>query len=406
MLAVDEQLSIILKGVEEIISLEELENKLYKAKKEERPLTIKLGLDPTAPDIHLGHSVVLRKIRQMQDLGHRAVIVIGDFTGMIGDPTGRSTARKQLSRAEVMKNAKTYKEQMFKILDREKTEIRFNSEWLDKLSFHDVIELSSKCTVARIMEREDFKGRFEAHEPISMHEFFYPIIQGYDSVVLNADIELGGTEQKFNILMGRSLQRDLGQDSQVAIFMPILEGIDGEKKMSKSFGNYIGIDELPEDMYGKVMSIPDELIIKYFELATDIHPDELVYKKMLLSRHNINPMDVKMQLAREIVSLYHDMDKALKAEEYFKMVVQRKELPANMPVFEVPKEIMTNGSVDMSKLMVMAGLVSSTSEGRRIISQGGVKINGITVREHKDVFIRHNDVLKVGKRRFMRLVIA
>lgn len=405
MVSIDEQMKIIAKGTDEIIEEKELRKKLEKAQKEGRPLTVKLGLDPSAPDIHLGHAVVLRKIRQMQDLGHRAVIIIGDFTGMIGDPTGRSKARVPLSKEQVLENAKTYEEQIFKILDKDKTEVKFNSEWLSKLNFADIIDLASKCTVARMLEREDFQQRFEAHQSISLHEFFYPLMQGYDSIVLESDIELGGTEQRFNILMGRSLQKDYDQESQVAIFMPLLEGTDGVEKMSKSLGNYIGIYEEAEDMYGKVMSIPDDLIIKYFELATDIHPDELECKKDLLEKDKINPRDMKMELAREITSLYHGRDKALKAEEYFKSVVQRKEIPEDMPEFMVPSEMIVNGSVDMTQLLLEAGLTSSKSEGRRLIQQGGVRINSIQVRDHRDVFIKRNDILQVGKRRFVRLII-
>ncbi|HHW71205.1 MAG TPA: tyrosine--tRNA ligase [Clostridiales bacterium] len=405
MLSVDEQMKIIAKGAEEIIEEDELRKKLQKSKKEGRPLTVKLGLDPSAPDIHLGHAVVLRKIRQMQDLGHRAVIVIGDFTGMIGDPTGRSKARKPLSKEQVLQNAKTYEEQIFKILDRDKTEVRFNSEWLSKLSFADVIELASKCTVARMLEREDFQKRFEAHQSISLHEFFYPLMQGYDSIVLKSDIELGGTEQRFNILMGRSLQKDYGQESQVAIFMPLLEGTDGIEKMSKSLGNYIGIYEPAEDMYGKVMSIPDDLIIKYFELATDIHPDELERKRELLENDEVNPRDLKMELAREITKLYHGEDEAIKAEEYFRSVVQRKEIPDEIPDFVVPADMIENGMVNLPPIMVAAGLTSSNSEGRRLIEQGGVKINSIPVKEHRNIPIKNNDILQVGKRRFVRLII-
>lgn len=405
MLSVDEQMKIIAKGAEEIIEEDELRKKLQKSKKEGRPLTVKLGLDPSAPDIHLGHAVVLRKIRQMQDLGHRAVIVIGDFTGMIGDPTGRSKARKPLSKEQVLQNAKTYEEQIFKILDRDKTEVRFNSEWLSKLSFADVIELASKCTVARMLEREDFQKRFEAHQSISLHEFFYPLMQGYDSIVLKSDIELGGTEQRFNILMGRSLQKDYGQESQVAIFMPLLEGTDGIEKMSKSLGNYIGIYEPAEDMYGKVMSIPDDLIIKYFELATDIHPDELERKRELLENDKVNPRDLKMELAREITKLYHGEDEAIKAEEYFRSVVQRKEIPDEIPDFVVPADMIENGMVNLPPIMVAAGLTSSNSEGRRLIEQGGVKINSIPVKEHRNIPIKNNDILQVGKRRFVRLII-
>jgi len=299
MFSVGEQLKIISKGAEEIIEAGELEEKLRNSQKTGRPLTVKLGLDPTAPDIHLGHTVVLRKIRQFQDLGHRAVIIIGDFTGMIGDPTGRSRTRRQLSREEVMENARTYEEQMYKVLDRDKTELRFNSEWLSKLNLADVINLASRYTVARMLEREDFHARLDANEPIGIHEFLYPLMQGYDSVVVKADVELGATEQRFNVLMGRKLQKDFGQQSQVALFMPVLEGTDGVEKMSKSLGNCIGINEDAANMYGKVMSIPDRLIIKYFRLVTDVNPDEIDAMEKALSNNEINPRDLKMKLAFE-----------------------------------------------------------------------------------------------------------
>ena len=292
MKSIDEQLRIIAKGADEIIEVDELKAKLAQSEKENRPLTVKLGLDPSAPDIHLGHTVVLRKIKQLQDLGHKAVIIIGDFTGMIGDPTGKSKTRKPLTRKQVLENAETYEKQIFKILDRNKTEVRFNSEWLSKLNFEKVINLASTMTVARMLEREDFKKRFESNQSIGIHEFFYPLMQAYDSLEIKADIELGGTDQRFNVLMGRMLQKQYGQESQVTIFMPLLEGTDGVDKMSKSLGNYIGIDEPADIMYEKAMSIPDSLIIKYFELVTDIHPDELdIIKKDI--KNNKNTQEIK-----------------------------------------------------------------------------------------------------------------
>lgn len=289
---VEEQMKIIKKGVDKIVNEEELMNKLERASRNNESLTIKLGLDPSAPDIHLGHAVVLRKIKQMQDLGHKAVIVIGDFTGKIGDPTGKAKGRKALSEEEVQRNAQTYKEQIFKILDVDKTEVRFNSEWLGKITFDKVIELASTITVARMLERDDFQNRYKNNIPIGVHEFFYPLMQAYDSVELKADIELGGTDQTFNILMGRTLQKYMGQESQIAMFMPILEGLDGIEKMSKSLGNYIGVNEPANIMFKKVMEIPDALIIKYFELATDVHPDEIDRIKKDLDRGK-NPRDIK-----------------------------------------------------------------------------------------------------------------
>lgn len=403
MVSIKEQIKIISKGVQEIISLKDIENKLIKAEKEGRTLIVKLGLDPSAPDIHLGHAVVLRKIKQMQNLGHKAVIIIGDFTGKIGDPTGKSKTRKQLSNDEVVNNAKTYKEQIFKILEKEKTEICFNSEWLGKLNLEDVITLASKCTVARMLERNDFKNRFESHESIGIHEFFYPLMQAYDSVAVKADIELGGIDQKFNILMGRTLQKDYDQEPQVALFMPLLEGTDGTEKMSKSLGNYIGINDKPENIYGKVMSIPDNLIIKYFELATDIHPDEIDKMKKQLVNKKVNPRDVKMKLAFEIVALYYDNNIALKAQEYFKTVFQKNKIPDNIPIFLINDNVKINGKIDIARVMVSTGFASSNSESRRLVAGGAVRINGDKINDIKNALINDNDVLQVGKRNFVRI---
>jgi len=400
---VEEQIRIIAKGASEIISMNDLRSKLEKSQETGVPLIMKLGLDPTAPDIHLGHAVVLRKIKQFQDLGHKAVIIIGDFTGMIGDPTGKSKMRKQLTRKEVIKNARTYETQIFKILDREKTEIRFNSEWLSKLDFTDVILLASKCTVARMLERDDFQKRFQEHESIGVHEFFYPLMQGYDSIELKADIELGGNDQRFNILMGRNLQKDYGQESQVALFMPILEGMDGIEKMSKSLGNYIGINEEPNDIYGKVMSIPDNLIARYFELATDIHPDELTVIKKELTSGNVNPRDFKMRLAMEITALYYGHEKAVLAEEHFKLVFQRREMPDNIPEYEIPADISDSDGIDIVKLLVSAGFCSSNSEARRLISQGAVKVNGNRIDTFKTADLCDGDIIQAGKMKFIRI---
>jgi tyrosyl-tRNA synthetase len=405
MVSIDEQIKIIAKGADEIINPDELRGKLMRAQKKGVPLTVKLGLDPTAPDIHLGHTVVLRKIKQFQDLGHNAVIIIGDFTGMIGDPTGRSKTRKQLTREEVVKNAKTYEKQIFKILDKEKTEVRFNSEWLSKLNFGDVIRLASKCTVARMLERDDFKNRFQEHESIGVHEFFYPLMQGYDSVEIKADVELGGTEQRFNILMGRNLQKEYGQESQIAIFMPLLEGTDGIEKMSKSLGNYIGINEEANDIYGKVMSIPDNLIIKYFELVTDIHPDDLENMKASLNTGDVNPRDIKMELAREITALYHGHESAALAEEHFRMVFQRREMPQNITEYEISRGMMDSDGVDAVKLLVQIGSSSSNSEARRLISQGALKVNGNKIDTFKIADIRDGDVIQVGKLKYIKIRI-
>lgn len=404
MISIEEQIRILSKGAEEIISAEELRAKLERVQGTGRSLVIKLGLDPSAPDIHLGHTVVLRKIRQFQDLGHKAVIIIGDFTGRIGDPTGRSKTRKQLTGEEVAANARTYEEQIFKILDRDRTEVRFNSEWLSKLNFEEVVRLASKCTVARMLERDDFQNRFAAHESIGVHEFFYPLMQGFDSVELEADVEIGGTEQRFNILMGRSLQKDYGQESQAALFMPILEGIDGSEKMSKSLGNYIGINDTPEDMYGKVMSIPDGLIVKYFKLATDIHPDRLDEIARQLEGEEVNPRDVKMLLAREITSLYHGEAAAGQAEERFKTVFQKRDLPEQIPEFTVPEGLFEDGGVDLVKLLAFLGFSESRSDARRLIQQGAIKINGVRQTGTRLSGLKTGDVLQSGKLKFAKLI--
>ncbi len=404
---VNEQLRIIKKGVAELISENELLEKLKKSEKENKPLIIKLGLDPTAPDIHLGHTVVLRKLKAFQDLGHQVVIIIGDYTGMIGDPTGKSETRKQLTREEVLRNAETYKTQIFKILDKEKTIVRFNSEWLAPLTFADVIKLSAKYTVARMLEREDFKKRFTGNLPISIHEFFYPLMQGYDSVELEADVELGGTDQKFNILMGRTLQKEYGNtDVQIGLFMPILEGTDGVKKMSKSLGNYIGINEEPNDIYGKTMSIPDELIIRYYELVTDVHPDEIEAMRQQLKDNVVNPRDLKMKLAREVVALYHGNEASLKAEEHFKSVFQKGAIPEDIEEVVVKSSELTDGKIWAPKLLTITGLAPSSSEARRLITQGSLKINEVKFDQaNADIEIKDGDVIQVGKRKFAKLKI-
>lgn len=405
---VNEQLKIIKKGVAELISEAELIEKLKKSQKENKPLIIKLGLDPTAPDIHIGHTVVLRKLKAFQDLGHQIIIIIGDYTAMIGDPTGKSETRKQLSREEVLTNAETYKTQIFKVLDREKTIVRYNSEWLAPLNFADIIKLAAKYTVARMLEREDFKNRFSNNLPISIHEFFYPLMQGYDSVALKSDVEMGGTDQKFNILMGRTLQKEYGQgDVQIGLFMPILEGTDGVRKMSKSLGNYIGINEEPNEIYGKTMSIPDELIIRYFELVTDIHPDELEVMRQQMKEGSINPRDLKMRLAREIVGLYHGQEAGLKAEEHFKSVFQKGALPEEIEEVSISSSELTDGRIWLPKLLSIAKMVPSTSEARRLVSQGSVKINEVKFEQaNGELEIKDGDIIQVGKRKYARIRIV
>lgn len=400
MKTVVEQMKMIAKGVEVLVGEDSLKEKLERSVAREQPLVIKLGLDPSAPDIHLGHCVVLRKIRQMQDMGHRAVIVIGDFTGQIGDPTGKSKKRTQLSKEQVMENAKTYCEQIFKVLDQKKTEVRFNSEWLSELKFEEVLSLASITTVARMLEREEFKTRYQKQEPISMHEFFYPLMQAYDSIELEADIELGGTDQTFNILMGRTLQKAWGKEQQAAIFMPILEGLDGVQKMSKSLGNYIGVNEPAEVMFKKVMEVPDELVIRYFELATDEHPDVIAGIKEKLEE-GCNPRDIKLQLAEVITGLYHDQVEVEKAKEFYDAAFRKKGIPEQIPelVIEGDKDLF----VDIIPMIVEQGVVKSNSELRRMFAQGGVKINGEILKDLEQVMIC-GDVLKVGKKGFYKIV--
>ncbi len=400
MLSVEKQMEIIKRGTVEILPEDELVEKLKRSISTGKPLTIKLGLDPTAPDIHLGHTVVLHKIRQFQELGHQAVILLGDFTARIGDPTGRSETRKPLTEEQVLENARTYERQMFKILDPQKTKLVFNSHWLARLTFSQVIELASKYTVARMLERDDFAKRYGENLPIGIHEFFYPLMQGYDSVELKPDIELGGTDQKFNLLMGRTLQKEYGQEPQIAIMMPIIEGLDGVQKMSKSLGNYIGIDESPREMYGKTMSLPDELMIRYFELVTAVSLEEIQAIQNGLQNGELHPRDVKMRLAREIVSFYHDSNVAYTAEEEFKKIFQQHDLPDEIPVYAWLEE----GLVWLPKLLHEAGLVASTSEGRRLIQQGAVKLDGEKV-EDANIEIRPQEgmVIKVGKRKFIKI---
>lgn len=394
--SVEEQIKIITKGVNTIVSVEELRKKLES--KEDKQLVIKLGLDPSAPDIHLGHAVVLRKIKQMQDLGHKAVIIIGDFTGKIGDPTGKSKGRVALSDEQVKINALTYQEQIFKILDKDKTELKFNSEWLSKLNFEEVLKLAATTTVARMMERDDFEKRYKNNTPIGIHEFFYPLMQAYDSVVLEADIELGGTDQTFNILMGRTLQKAMGQEEQIAIFMPILEGLDGVEKMSKSLGNYIGVNEPAHAMFKKVMEIPDNLIIKYFELATDEHPDKIeIIKKEL--EEGKNPRDVKFELAKIITALYHCEEEVIEAIKYYESAFSKKSIPDNIPELEIRYDKLA----EMIPQLVQEGLVTSASEFRRLVKQGGVQKNGEKI-EDINIEVLSGDVLKIGKKKFLRLL--
>lgn len=401
MISVEEQMKIIAKGAKEIVGEEDLRNKLKRAVEQNKGLTIKLGLDPSAPDIHLGHSVVLRKIRQMQDMGHKAVIVIGDFTGRIGDPTGKSKGRAALSEEEVKENARTYTDQIFEIMDREKTEVVFNSSWLKELNFEEVIRLASSVTVARILERDDFTERYKNNIPIGLHEFFYPLMQAYDSVALNADIEIGGTDQTFNILMGRSLLKWMGKEPQAAVFLPILEGLDGVEKMSKSLGNYIGIHEDARVMFKKVMEVPDDLIIRYFELVTDEHPDRIAALQEELEK-GANPRDIKYELARVITTLYH-RDKAAEAETYYLEAFHKKGIPDQIPELTIESDKDTLAGV--IPLLVQGKYVQSGSEFRRLLSQGGISINGeLLTTQELDRVLACQDVLKIGKKKFLRIV--
>lgn len=403
-----EEINLIKRGTNEIISEEELEKKIIQSKKTKIPLRIKQGFDPSAPDIHLGHTVGLRKLRHFQDLGHDVFFLIGDFTGMIGDPSGRSSMRKQLTIDEVKKNAETYKEQVFKILDPEKTFVEFNSHWLGKLSFVEVIQLCSKYTVARMLERDDFTKRFQEKKPIGVHEFLYPLMQGYDSIALKADVELGGTDQKFNLLVGRDLQREYHQDPQVIITMPIIEGTDGIEKMSKSLGNYIGINESPNDMFGKIMSIPDRLMMRYFELLTDIPNQDLRYLENDLKENRTHPRDVKKKLAKEIVKIYHGYSQSNEAEKHFERVFQEKIIPEN----NIESLLIPSGELKENKLWIVnligkTALLNSKGEIIRMIEQGGIRINYQKVdKANIDVEVKDGDILRVGKLNFYKIKIV
>lgn len=401
---VEMQLSIIRRGVVEIVPEDELKAKLMKSVVTGTPLKVKLGLDPSAPDIHVGHTVVLHKLRQFQQLGHTVQLIIGDFTGRIGDPTGKSETRKQLSEEDVMRNAMTYKKQIFKLLDPERTTIYFNSEWLAPLNFADVVGLSAKVTVARMLERDDFTKRYSTGQPISIHEFFYPLMQGYDSVALESDVELGGTDQKFNLLMGRTLQKEYGKQTQVAIMTPIIEGLDGVQKMSKSLGNYIGIDEEPNQIYGKSMSIPDELMVKYYELATDMSNEELTQLREGLAGGTKHPRDAKMQLAHTFVRMYHGQEAADAAQQHFVTVFQQRALPTDIAEVTVDATQLEDGKIRLTKLLTLLELVASSGEARRSVQQGAVKINEQKMTDvMADVTPQSGDIVQVGKRKFVKL---
>ena len=395
---IDKQLTLIQQGAEEIIPEDELRDKLEQSRKNSQPLVVKLGCDPSRPDLHIGHAVALRKLRHFQDLGHQAVLVIGDFTAMIGDPSGRNKTRPQLTLEETKVNAESYIDQAKVILDIDSLQICYNSEWLNAMNFSDVVNIASKYTVARMMERDDFKKRYKSKTAISIHEFLYPLAQAMDSVHLDADIELGGTDQKFNLLVGRDLQREHGQEEQVILTVPLIEGTDGVEKMSKSYDNHIGLTDTPEDMYGKTMSIPDTMIEKYFLLAADV--DEAAMKRIhsQLADNSVNPRDLKRELAKEIVTIYHSAETASVAEQHFDQIFINKDIPENVP------EIKLYDDIALVDLIFTHNLVASKSEGRRLIKQGAVKLNNRTCSDRDQVINKGEAiVIKVGKRRFLKV---
>lgn len=400
MISAAEQLRLIKHGVDTLLPEDEFFKKLEKSVATNTPLTVKLGLDPTAPDIHLGHTVVLRKLKLFQDLGHQVVILIGDFTARIGDPTGKSATRPPLDEEAVKRNAATYKEQIFKVLDEEKTIVRYNSEWLGKLNFADVLKFTAQYTVARMLERDDFHKRYTEGRSIGVHEFMYPLMQGYDSVALHADVEFGGTDQTFNLLMGRHLQEQYGQAPQTIITMPILEGLDGVQKMSKSLGNYIGISDEPADMYGKAMSIPDELMMRYFMLVTDMSIEEQEKLSAGLADGSVHPRDTKMKLAYTIVRLYHGEAAAEEAQNHFISVFQKHALPEDIPEYAVE---LSDEPTFIPAFLTAAGLTASNGEARRSIKAGAFKIDGEKCGE-ENVVLKADMVLQVGKRKFIRIV--
>jgi len=386
----NEQAAALARGATEVISPAELAAKIALG----RPLRIKLGMDPTAPDLHLGHSLTLKKMRDFQNAGHTVIFLVGDFTAMIGDPTGRNEARKPLSRDQIERNAETYRAQAFKILDRDLTEVRFNSEWMNELGVRRLIEIAAKVSVARLLERDDFEKRLAAEEPLFLHELLYPVIQGYDSVALQADLEIGGTDQKFNMLVGRELQRHFGQAPQAVMTMPLLEGLDGVRKMSKSYGNYVGLTDKPEDMYGKLMSVPDRLMVRYYELLTTARSEEIAAVKS----GGLHPMEAKKRLARTLVTEYHGAPAATRAEEYFESKHQRREVPASAQVYRIAEDLW------ICELIKQLQFTPSTSEARRLVSQGAVRVDGRTITDVNFRFVPgEHKVLEVGKRRVARI---
>ena len=396
----NEQMDVIRRGTVDLLPEDELVKKIEKSIKENTPLIIKQGFDPTAPDIHLGHTVGIRKLKQFQDLGHQVVVIIGDYTAMVGDPSEKNSTRPRLTHGQVMQNAETYRLQFFKILDENKTQVRFNGDWFKKLTFEEIMELASKFTVARMLERDDFSKRYSGQLPISIHEFFYPLMQGYDSVMIKADVEMGATEQKFNLVIGRQIQKEYGQEPQIVLTLPVLEGIDGTQRMSKTLGNYIGIDEAANEIYGKVMSIPDKLIYPYFELISDVSLDELKSIKSQLEDSATNPRDIKKYLGRTIVRMYHGEEAVKSAESAFEQVFVKKDIPDEMPEFSFDQP-----SMRIDDLLIATKTASSKNEARRLITQGGVSVDSNKIDDvFSEVEISGEKILKVGKRKFARIL--
>jgi tyrosyl-tRNA synthetase len=396
----NEQMDVIRRGTVDLLPEDELVKKLETSIKTNEPLIIKQGFDPTAPDIHLGHTVGIRKLKHFQDLGHQVVVIIGDYTAMVGDPSEKNSTRPRLTHDEVMANAQTYQEQFFKILDKEKTHIRFNGDWFSKMSFDEIMALASKFTVARMLERDDFSKRYGNQQPISIHEFFYPLMQGYDSVMIKADVELGATEQKFNLVIARQIQKEYNIEQQIVLTLPVLPGVDGSQRMSKSLGNYIGIDEPANETYGKAMSIPDELIYPYFELISDVDLSELKEIKKKIEDPSVNPRDVKKYLARTIVKMYHGKQVSEEAEKAFEKIFVDKDLPDEMPEFNLDQN-----SYRLDDLLIQTKTADSKSNARRLIQQGGVSVNGEKISDpFTTVELESETILKVGKRKFAKIL--
>ncbi len=399
---ITEQIEIIKKGTEELISEEELVKKLEKCKKTGKPLRVKQGFDPTAPDIHLGHTVGIRKLKQFQDLGHTVVLIVGDYTAMVGDPSEKDSTRPRLSHEKIMENAQTYEEQFFKILDKDKTEIRYNGDWFSKMEFNEIMNLASKFTVARMLERDDFTKRYKGGTPISVHEFFYPLMQGYDSVAIKADLELGATEQKFNLLTARQIQREYNIEPQCILTLPVLEGLDGTKRMSKSLGNYIGIDEKPEEMFGKVMSLPDNMILRYFTLVTDYSLHQLKEIEQNLKDPSCNPMKLKKELGRTIVTSYYSEEISFEAQKSFENIFSKNKLPENIKEVKIDNLSADN---ELFRLLTKYDMVKSNGEAKRLIKHGAIKVNDEKVTDFEfELEISKEYIVKVGKRRFIKFI--